>query len=242
MLYYAARDVSLMFPVFDQQCLLLEDYKLVKTARREFDIIPVMAEMGLVGVYCDASYLRQTIAYYLRMQEATIAKVFEIYNRDLDKLGLVPQGLLGLERQEWNLKSHQETRERLKIIGIHVEKTDYDTMIQLDHPIGKPLADLSGYTKVLDNYGETMLERIHFHTGRIHANIDQLGAGEHAQRGGKDKKATIATGRMSGNLQQLPRPEKIMALLSQWEQDRVRAAFIDRILEIQQQEVQKKAA
>jgi hypothetical protein len=33
-----------------------------------------------------------------------------------------------------------------------------------------------------------------------------------------------------------------MALLSQWEQDRVRAAFIDRILEIQQQEVQKKAA
>jgi hypothetical protein len=200
-----------------------------------------MAEMTLTGVYCDASYLRQTIAYYLRMQDETIEKILQIYNDDLDKRGLIPVGLLGPELQTWNLKSHQETRARLKLINIHVEKTDYDTMIQLDHPIGKPLADLSGYTKVLDNYGDSMLERIHFHSGRIHTNVDQLGAGEHAQRGGKNKKDTIATGRMSGDLMQLPRPEKIMALLAKWEQDKVRSAFIERLLEIESPQEQRAA-
>jgi hypothetical protein len=239
MLYYAARDIPLLFPLYDEQRVLLARDNLNRTAKREFDIIPVMAEMTLTGVYCDATYLRQTIAYYVKMQDKTIARIFEIYNNELDKRGLIPMTLLGPDPVTWNLKSHQETKARLKVINIHVEKTDYDTMIQLDHPIGKPLADLSGYTKVLDNYGESMLERIHYHSGRIHTNVDQLGSGEHAQRGGKDKKATIATGRMSGDLMQLPRPEKIMAVLEKWEQDKVRAAFMDRILELQQE---KKAA
>ena len=146
--------------------------------------------------------------------------------------------MLGEEFETWNLKSHQETRERLKKIGLLVEKTDYDTLIRLDHPIGKPLADYSGYTKVLDNYGESMLARIHWHTGRLHPHFDQLGAGEAARRNGKDKKETIATGRFSSDFQQLPRPEKNLEVVVGEHLKRVRAAFAGILAELEQ----KKAA
>ena len=225
MLFYAARDVFLLFKVFDAQTVLLRKHDLGNTAAREFRIIAATAEMGLTGVWLDKSSIRQTIDYYARQQAAAIARVFEIYNGELKKLGLVKLHLLGEEFETWNLKSHQETRERLKKIGILVEKTDYDTMIRLDHPIGKPLADYSGYTKVLDNYGESMLARVHWHTGRLHPHFDQLGAGEGARRNGKDKKETIATGRFSSDFQQLPRPEKNLEVVVGEHLKRVRAAF-----------------
>ena len=225
MLYYAARDVFLLFKVFDSQVSLLKHFGLVSTAEREFKIIPATAEMGLTGVWIDKISIRQTLDYYTRQQAKAIEKIFEIYNAELKKLGLVKTHLLGEEFETWNLKSHQETKERLDRIGIVVEKTDYATMIRLDHQIGRPLAEYSGHTKVLDNYGESMLARIHWHTGRLHPHFDQLGAGEGAQRNGKDKKETIATGRFSSDFQQLPRPEKNLEAITGQHLERVRAAF-----------------
>jgi hypothetical protein len=59
----------------------------------------------------------------------------------------------------------------------------------------------------------------------LHPHFDQLGAGEGAQRNGKDKKETIATGRFSSDFQQLPRPEKNLEAITGQHLERVRAAF-----------------
>ena len=238
MLFYAARDVFLLFKVFDAQKVLLQKQELGKTAIREFRIIAATAEMGLTGVWLDRSSIQQTIDYYTRQQTAALAKIFQIYNGELKTQGLVKVDLLGEQFETWNLKSHQETGERLRRIGLDVEKTDYDTMIRLPHPIGRPLADYSGYTKVLDNYGESMLARIHWHTRRLHPHFDQLGAGEGARRNGKDKKETIATGRFSSDFQQLPRPEKNLEVVTGEHLKRVRAAFAGILDELER----KKAA
>ena len=80
MLFYAARDVFLLFKVFDAQTVLLRKHDLGNTAAREFRIIAATAEMGLTGVWLDKSSIRQTIDYYTRQQAAAIARVFEIYN------------------------------------------------------------------------------------------------------------------------------------------------------------------
>ena len=234
MLYYAARDVFLLFNVCYSQTRLLRTLDLTETAEREFSIISATAEMGLTGVWIDKISIRQTLEYYARQQAKSIEQVFRAYNAELHKLGLVRINLLGEEFETWNLKSHQETKERLDRIGIVVEKTDYDTMIRLDHPIGRPLAEYSGHTKVLDNYGESMLAKIHWHTGRLHPHFDQLGAGEGAQRNGKDKKETIATGRFSSDFQQLPRPEKNLDAIAGQHLERVRAAFAGLLAQLEE--------
>ena len=239
MIRYAARDVALLFPIFDAQQLLLKEKGLEATAKCEFDIIPATAEMGLVGVYAEERLLWQTVAYNRRKQREAEQTIFAIYNSELKKLGLVQSDLLGERFVTFNLKSPAEKRAALKRIGILVDNAEADTLLRLDHPIGKPLADWSGYTKVLDNYGEPLLARRHWHTGRIHPNFDQLGAGENAQRNGKDKKETIATGRFSSNFQQLPRPEKILDEVTGSDLVLVRKYFAAKLAEI---EAQQKAA
>jgi DNA polymerase I-like protein with 3'-5' exonuclease and polymerase domains len=235
MLYYGARDVFALFDVFDAQRQLLIKNHLEKTARLEFNVIPTTAEMVLSGVLLDPAYLNQTIAYYRAKQDACAQAILDLYNEEMQKRGYARSHLYGYERMTFNLSSGADKKHVLAQLGIKVDDVEYETMKRIEHPMGDLFADWSANNKVLTSYGEALLARRHWSTGRIHPRFDQLGSGEEARHGGKDKKETISTGRMSGDFQQLPRPETILVPVEGAERDRVEQAFAATLADLRQE-------
>jgi DNA polymerase I-like protein with 3'-5' exonuclease and polymerase domains len=214
MLFYAARDIKLLFEVYKAQCLMLRSHELRDTAQLEFDCISSAAEMTLNGMYLDESYLQQTIDYATREMETTVKQIFDLYNGELRAQNLTTADLFGDCYETFTISSNQDKMAALRRIGIDVDDAEYDTMARLKHPIGKLFCKWSGLQKLLSTYGQSLLDRRHWHTKRIHPKMDQLGAGEGARHKGKDKTETIATGRWSGDMQQLPRPERFTVPVS----------------------------
>lgn len=234
-LYYAVRDIILLQPVFDAQVISLKQANMLWTGRVEFDNIPITGEMKLTGVLIDKEKLQDTINYHTRKRKDREDKIFTLYNETLSKLGRLKKNLFGEVTETFNLSSPIEKLRAFERLGIELEDTETDTLKLVDHPMAKLMVEWSGSNKILTTYGETLLERIHYHTGRLHPNFDQLGAGEHANRGGKSRTESIATGRYSGDFQQLPKPEEETEPISPEEEAMVRSAFADKIKELEDQ-------
>jgi DNA polymerase-1 len=239
---YGARDVALLFDVAYSQQLLLKQHTLISTAQLEFDCIPATAEMGLSGVFLDRRYHDQMLAYHSREQQRLERETMAIWNDELRRRGKLQEGLLGEEIRTFNLASNPDKRAALAEIGIDVGDAEYDTLIRLTHPIGKLMAGWSGFTKIVSTYGESMTARIHWHTGRIHSRFDQMGAGESAKAKGKDKAETIATGRYSSDIQQLPKYEVVTVDVDPERELRLRSKFQSIIAAAKAKSAAKKAA
>lgn len=242
MLYYGARDNYLLYPVYDGQSLLLKKHGLIETARLEFDNIPSTAEMGMVGVILAETYLSQTMAYNLAKRTECEVKIFEMYNKELVDRGLAKQGILGVDFATFNISSNDDKSTVLSQLGFKVEDVDKDTLLRIDHPIARLMFEWSEFNKPVTTYGQALLNRRHWHTRRIHPNFDQLGAGESAQRNGKNTKETIATGRYSSDFQQLPRPEKVFVPLDADELAAAEIEFRVQLAQIRAANQQKMAA
>jgi DNA polymerase I-like protein with 3'-5' exonuclease and polymerase domains len=223
-LFYAARDVYVLPPVARAQHGLLDKKHMLDVAQLEFENIPATAEMGLTGVLLYVKYLRESLAYHTMKRDGEERKIFAIFNAELQRLGVQEFDLLGPVEEKFKLASNPEKRAAFRRLGVEIEKTDTEVLAELEHPMAEPMIKWSGHNKIISNYGETLIDKVHFHTGRFHPDFDQLGAGE-GSRDGRDKKETIATGRYSSNFQQLPRPEKVFEPIPDAEEAQVRHYF-----------------
>lgn len=230
-LFYAARDVYVLPPVARAQFALLDKRHMLGVSKLECENISATAEMGLTGVLLYVKYLRETLAYHTMKRDREETKIFAAFNAELQRLGLQEFDLLGPIEESFKLSSNKEKKVAFSRLGVEIEKTDTEILAELEHPMAEPMIKWSGHNKIISNYGESLIDKLHFHSGRFHPDFDQLGAGE-GSRDGRDKKETIATGRYSSNFQQLPRPEKVFEPLPDAEEAAVRHYFADLLTQL----------
>lgn len=203
---YAVRDVFVLFPIFQAQSKRLKDLKMEVVAKDEFDCIPVTAEMELVGVTLDLKTLAMAAEPFERRADEIQNRVLELYNQELKSKGIRKNVLLPDLPAILDLDSPSQKLEALQNLGFDIKDVQRDTLEELPHEMAKLLAEYSECMKIITTYGERLSERISLHTGRLHPEFHQLGAGDMDARRGRVTKTTIATGRYSGDMQQLPRP------------------------------------
>ena len=219
-LYYAGRDVFMLFDIFDSQNSELKRHKLATILQLEFQCIAATAEMELTGVYIDTDLLMISIAYWESERDRLEQEIMDVFNAELRKLGKAEvrdsfwRSLFGQDQDEvFDLDSAEQKLEALRRIGLTLENVQRATLKTVEHQLAKLMVEHSEVTKLTSTYGRNLIEKINPDTGRLHPEFRQLGIGEGVgTRGGagasRDKKTTIATGRFSSDFQILPRAEK----------------------------------
>jgi DNA polymerase-1 len=203
MLYYAARDVVLPFPIYRAQIKqLIQDLHMEAVAQDEFDCIPVTAEMELGGFLLNEKLIRMSLPYYEARRDELRQEIFEIYTEELKKLGRVPVRVIECDLEQFDLNSPQKIVQALNRIELFPESAEAEALEELQVPVADLIVKYGEIKKVLTTYGEKLFEKIHPDTGLWHPQFHQMGSGESSE--GK-KKETIATGRYSSNAQQWKR-------------------------------------
>lgn len=189
-LRYAAEDVQYLFPLWDIQRAELEKKGMTHIADLEFDVIPVVSRMELTGVEIDVPKWRGILKDYEQKRAESQTKMYKILYDDNEVLD---EQLGMFERSGINLGSQKQLLDAFHKLGIDVDKTDERTLEKIKHPAAKELLNFRKIDKVIDAFGENIIEKIHPFTRRIHADFKQLGT---------------ETGRFSckdPNLQQMPK-------------------------------------
>jgi DNA polymerase I-like protein with 3'-5' exonuclease and polymerase domains len=205
MVKYAARDIPLLFGVFDGQIKELKKYDLNFVAQLEFDNIPVAVEMEVRGFYLDPDKLKWIVAYWTRLQKDMELEILKQYT-DIRKA----KGQVAFIVPEWldvfDLNSNKEKLEALRNIGVALGSNDVKraTLLETKDPIAKLLAEYSHVLKMTSTYGDNLRKKINKRTGLYYPRFAQLGFGS-AGEDGRDNKETTATGRWAGDAQQFPR-------------------------------------
>ena len=190
-LNYAALDVLVLFPIFHKQWEILNKEGLVKIARLEFSVLPVVAEMELTGSHIDVAKWRGVIVD-LRLKRQETAKKIQDEIRPLFSYNQMD--LFGNLSDSINLNSQQQILELFNDrLGLSLPSTGVKVLSSTNHPIAKMLLEYRASEKLISAFGENLLAKINKVTGRLHPDFQQIGA---------------ATGRFScssPNLQQIPR-------------------------------------
>jgi len=178
MLTYAAKDAEVLPPLQETLAAKVEDADLKRVMEIEHRALPAIVWMASAGVPFDVKGWR-----------THLGQVEEEKNRLGLKLNRLapdhPQG------NEWNWSSHQQIRWAFGLLGIDLPNTKEETLSRCDHSLACTLLEYRKTTKILGNYGPSLLEKAE-EDGRIYASWWQIGAG---------------TGRMAcsnPNLQNLP--------------------------------------
>lgn len=190
---YAARDVHILLEIFKKQLTLLKEEGLVETAKLEFQVVPVVAEMELKGSLIDREQWEEHIKELKEKRNTINAEI----QRDLRHLAPYARiDLFGLEEDAINLDSPLQVLSVFKKLGIELANTGEATLQKVTHPLAKKLLEYRAFEKMITAFGESILEKIHPVTGRLHPDFMQLGAD---------------TGRFAcnnPNLQQIPQDSK----------------------------------
>jgi len=209
-LYYAARDVFLLFDIKAGQLLEAAKHKgMWERMQVEFCAMCGTADAELTGFDLDAVRIGYTLEHWKAKARDIRAKVNKMGNEELLKKGLKPNFVLPDCDVVFDLDSPSKKLAMLKMLGFDIKDTKRETLLALDSPIGQLLGDYSECTKIISTYGEGMLKRRSKVDGRLHPEFNQLGSGDIEKRKGGDKATTIATGRWSSDAQQFPRPDHI---------------------------------
>lgn len=169
---YAARDAIILLDIFKKQFKILQDEDLVVTAKMEFAVVPVVAEMELKGSLIDQERWR---AHINELQEKRDAINKEIQD-DLRHLTEYNQvDLFGNVSDTINLDSPLQILEAFKKLGVELLNTSEATLSKTDHPLAKKLLEYRGYEKMITAFGESILEKIHPADKRLHPDFLQLG-------------------------------------------------------------------
>lgn len=185
---YAARDAQILFGIYDQQKVLLEEKGMTKVSELEFELAPVVGHMELTGVPIDINKWNKKLEDYRKKHEESR---LEMHRLIFDE-GKLDEQVGMFERDAINLNSPKQIKEAFQAIGIDIEATNEREISLISHPAAKELLNYRKLQKILSSYGGTFIDKIHPFDGRIHADYQQLGT---------------ATGRFSckdPNLQQMP--------------------------------------
>lgn len=188
---YAALDVLILFPIMEHQLKMLHKENMLKIAKLEFAVAPVVAEMELKGVFIDTKKWRDIIKS-LMVRRDEIANEFQDAVREY--YNTQQFGLFGGMADAINLNSSVQLMDLFNNrLGLNLPSTSDGVLAREKHPIVKILRDYRGYEKLISTYGEKLLAKINKKTGRIHPEFLQI---------------RTATGRFAcnnPNLQNIPR-------------------------------------
>lgn len=210
-LYYAARDVYLLFDIRIGQLKEIQKHSgMWDRVQLEFCAVPGTADAELTGFELDEVRVGNTVEYYVAKAERIRNRVTEIFNDSLSKQGKKRNFVLPNSQEFFDLDSSSKKLEALLKMGFELKDTKRETLLALKTEIADLLGEYTECTKVISTYGEGLIGRKSKTTGRVHPEFNQLGSGDLDRRKGKEKTTTIATGRWSGDAQQFPRPEHIL--------------------------------
>jgi DNA polymerase I-like protein with 3'-5' exonuclease and polymerase domains len=222
MAYYAGKDIVLLFPLFREQIKLLKHWKMEGVASDEFEAIPAVCEMEIKGVNLAVPMIKQIIAYWLRRDREVGADILKIYDTEIKKKGLASELLFPEMDVVFNLKSNAAKLKALREMDINLEDIKRDSLKlvaknekipEAQRKIAKLMAEYSNIVKRTSTYGQNMLDRINEFTKLWHPEFHQMGSGEMENRR-SDSGDTTATGRMSSDAQQFPRPQQLFDVVS----------------------------
>jgi DNA polymerase I len=186
---YSARDVQVLCAIYDQQNRELIRENLSRIAQIEFDVVRVIGEMELRGIYVDTERWRKIIV----ARESEKVELKNKLHEELKRIGFETD-LFG--NLEVNLNSTKELKAIFKRVGINLESTGDAELAAVDHPIAALLREYRKCEKQLSSFGESFLKFVRKETSRVHPSFQQIGAD---------------TGRFScnkPNLQQIPATEE----------------------------------
>ncbi len=170
---YAARDAIILQEIFQKQLVALKEQKLVETAKLEFAVVPVVAEMELRGSLIDKAKWKEHIRE-LQEKRDVINREIQDELRHLTTYSQVD--LFGNETDSINLDSPLQLIGTFKKLGVDLPNTSESTLSKTDHPMAKKLLEYRGYEKMITSFGDSILEKIHPLDGRLHPDFLQLGA------------------------------------------------------------------
>ncbi|MDP2671530.1 MAG: DNA polymerase [bacterium] len=172
-LLYAARDAQILHEIFRKQTKALQQEDLIETAKLEFSVIPVVAEMELRGSLIDQKKWRAHIAE-LEEKRDKINKEIQDELRHLSPYSQVD--LFGNVEDTVNLDSPIQLLAIFKKIGVDLPNTSDATLQKTAHPLAKKIREYRAHEKLITAFGESILEKINPVTNRLHPDFIQLGA------------------------------------------------------------------
>ncbi len=170
---YAARDVLVLHEIFQKQYKQLKEEDLVGCAKLEFAVVPVVAEMELYGSLIDQKKWRAHISD-LEKKRDIIKKEIQEEIRHLSQYSQVD--LFGNVSDTVNLDSPIQVLQIFRKLGEELQNTSEATLQKASHPLAKKLLEYRAYEKMITSFGESILEKIHPVTGRLHPDFIQIGA------------------------------------------------------------------
>ncbi len=170
---YSALDVLVLFPIQKKQFEKLSKMKLLKIASLEFALAPIVAEMELRGIGIDEEKWRENIEE-MKEKRDRIAKKIQNEFRPFFRHEAVD--LFGNKQDVVNLNSPSQLVDAFAKVGVDIPSTSFSVLNSVNHPLAEMILEYRGYEKLISSFGETLLEKIHPETGRIHCDFMQIGA------------------------------------------------------------------
>lgn len=201
-LNYMAQDIKVPYTIWEMQHSKIAEQNLRDIVDLEHMTLPAISSMEVQGVAIDIDRWRGIIAAITEKQteletllQTTVGKAYLEYRETLP-IALTKTGKPRKVKEitAINLGSHVQVKQAYEWLGIHLESTDKDALIEHknEHESIPLLLEWKQCQKFLTSFGEKMLAMV-ASDGRIHASFEQLGT---------------VTGRMSchsPNLQQIPK-------------------------------------
>lgn len=188
-LVYAANDVAPLHTIRELQIPKLKKEGLENVARLEFEFLVPLCEMELNGILIDVDKWRSMMRDIDR-ERREIKKIIEDILSEVDS----QRTLFGVSMT--NIDSQVQLKKALDRFGIPLEDTQEGTLKRYKGiPVIDAILDYRKLNKLISTYAESLLEKIHPITGRLHTQFKQM----------------VRTGRMSSsnpNLQNIPKKQK----------------------------------
>jgi DNA polymerase I-like protein with 3'-5' exonuclease and polymerase domains len=170
---YAALDIIVLFGIFDKQYPILQKQDLLRVAKLEFKVAPVVGDMELRGFNIDVDKWRKHIDVLREQREKVAAKLQEAA-RPYYKISSMD--LFGNHADVINLNSQIQLMELFNDkLGLDLQSTGVAVLESTDHPIAKLMLEYRQYEKLISAFGESLLEKVNPVTKRLHPDYSQMG-------------------------------------------------------------------
>jgi len=186
---YAANDVAILALIRELQLPRIHAEGFDNVCRLEFEFTKPMCEMELNGITLDIDKWR------IMMKD--IEQERDEAQEDINQLLSTDHGqniLFGIPVV--NIDSPSQLLKALRTQGVKLDSTSASSLEKYkDIPIIEKILSYRKLNKLMSTYGETLLEKIHPLTGRLHTRFRQM----------------VQTGRMSSsapNLQNIPKKQR----------------------------------
>lgn len=164
---YAALDVKYLEQIMNAQKQLITRDCLTRVAKIEMDAVAVTGDMELNGMRIDRTKWLEAESIAKVERDSALKRLDELLKPYDDKVDMF--GNLSI-----NYNSPKQLLTILqKAVDPSLDSTNENVLKEISHPIIYALLDYRGMEKRITTYGESFLENINSHTGRIHTNFTQ---------------------------------------------------------------------